>query len=146
MTQADKTWNEKLNKMMIDADERTKRIFYTALYHTMIAPSEFCDVNKDYFGTDKAVHPQAGFTNQKGVEDRRVKLGCAVPGDPVSVFGDALRRLVGAATYLYQDGVRYWYYVCFHYGPAPVPDGYHSIQNARILSFFWIKFHSYYQY
>ena len=46
---------------------------------------------------------------QKGVEDRRVKLGCAVPGDPVSVFGDALRRLVGAATYLYQDGVRYWY-------------------------------------
>ena len=48
---------------MIDADERTKRIFYTALYHTMIAPSEFCDVNKDYFGTDKAVHPQAGFTN-----------------------------------------------------------------------------------
>lgn len=46
---------------------------------------------------------------QKGVEDRRVKLGCAVPGEPVSVFGDALRRLVGAATYLYQDGVRYWY-------------------------------------
>ena len=46
---------------------------------------------------------------QKGVEDRRVKLGCAMPGEPVSVFGDALRRLVGAATYLYQDGVRYWY-------------------------------------
>lgn len=63
VAQADKAWNEELNKVMIDADERTKRIFYTALYHTMIAPSEFCDVNKDYFGTDKAVHPQAGFTN-----------------------------------------------------------------------------------
>jgi len=25
------------------------------------------------------------------------------------VFGDALRRLSGAATYLYQDGARYWY-------------------------------------
>ncbi len=25
------------------------------------------------------------------------------------VFGDALRRLAGAATYLYQDGPRYWY-------------------------------------
>lgn len=61
--QADKAWNEELNKVVVDADERTKRIFYTALYHTMIAPSEFCDVNKDYFGTDKAVHPQAEFTN-----------------------------------------------------------------------------------
>lgn len=46
---------------------------------------------------------------QKGVEDRRVKLGCAMPGEPIAVFGDALHRLVGAATYLYQDGVRYWY-------------------------------------
>ena len=26
-----------------------------------------------------------------------------------AVFGDALRRLAGAATYLYQDGPRYWY-------------------------------------
>ena len=25
------------------------------------------------------------------------------------MFGDALRRLAGAATYLYQDGARYWY-------------------------------------
>jgi hypothetical protein len=32
-----------------------------------------------------------------------------MPGEPVAVFGDALRRLAGAATYLYQDGARYWY-------------------------------------
>jgi predicted alpha-1,2-mannosidase len=61
---ADQAWNEELNKIDFQtADERTKRIFYTALYHTMIAPSEFCDVNKDYFGADKAIHPQASFTN-----------------------------------------------------------------------------------
>ena len=46
---------------------------------------------------------------QRGIEDRRVKLGCVMPGESPAVFGDALRRLAGAATYLYQDGPRYWY-------------------------------------
>ncbi|MGD9892555.1 MAG: Swt1 family HEPN domain-containing protein [Dehalococcoidia bacterium] len=45
----------------------------------------------------------------RGLEDRRVKLGCVMPGESPAVFGDALRRLAGAATYLYQDGPRYWY-------------------------------------
>ncbi len=46
---------------------------------------------------------------QRGVEDRRVKLGCVLPGESPAIFGDALRRLAGAATYLYQDGTRFWY-------------------------------------
>ena len=45
----------------------------------------------------------------KGIEDRRVKLGCVMPGESPAVFGDALRRMAGAATYLYQDGPHYWY-------------------------------------
>ncbi len=45
----------------------------------------------------------------KGIEDRRVKLGCVMPGESPAVFGDALRRMAGAATYLYQDGSHYWY-------------------------------------
>ncbi len=45
----------------------------------------------------------------RGLEDRRVKLGCVMPGESPAVFGDALRRLAAAATYLYQDGQRYWY-------------------------------------
>lgn len=45
----------------------------------------------------------------RGLEDRRVKLACVMPGETPAVFGDALRRLAGAATYLYQDGPRYWY-------------------------------------
>ena len=45
----------------------------------------------------------------RGLEDRRIKLGCVLPGESPAVFGDALRRLAGAATYLYQDGARYWY-------------------------------------
>ncbi|MDR3567189.1 MAG: Swt1 family HEPN domain-containing protein [Syntrophobacteraceae bacterium] len=45
----------------------------------------------------------------RGLEDRRVKLGCVMPGESPAIFGDALRRLAGAATYLYQDPPHYWY-------------------------------------
>ena len=45
----------------------------------------------------------------RGLEDRRVKLGCVMPNESPAVFGDALRRLAAAATYLYQDGPRFWY-------------------------------------
>jgi len=45
----------------------------------------------------------------KGIEDRRIKLGSVFPGETPAVFGDALRRLASRATYLYQDGPRYWY-------------------------------------
>jgi Protein of unknown function (DUF499) len=45
----------------------------------------------------------------RGIEDRHVKLGCVMPGESPAVFGDALRRLSGTATYLYRDDPRYWY-------------------------------------
>jgi hypothetical protein len=44
-----------------------------------------------------------------GIDDRRIKLGCAQPGESAGNFGDALRRLADRATYLYQDGTRYWF-------------------------------------
>ncbi len=52
--------------------------------------------------------PMQAAANQ-GLEERRIKLGCAMPGESVSDFGDALRRLADSATYLYRDGTRYWY-------------------------------------
>ena len=45
----------------------------------------------------------------RGIEDQRVKLGCVMPGESPQVFGDAIRRLAASATFLYQDGQRYWY-------------------------------------
>jgi hypothetical protein len=45
----------------------------------------------------------------RGIEDRRIKLGCVMPGESPAIFGDALRRLAGAARYLYQDPPHYWY-------------------------------------
>jgi len=45
----------------------------------------------------------------RGIEDRRIRLGCVMPGETPAVFGDALRRLAASPNYLYQDGPRYWY-------------------------------------
>ena len=45
---------------------------------------------------------------QKGINDQSVKLGCVMPGEPIGVFGDALRRLGDRGKYIQQDGDRYW--------------------------------------
>ena len=52
--------------------------------------------------------PSTGAAH-RGIDDRRVKLGCVMPAEPPAVFGDALRRLATAATYLYEDSARYWF-------------------------------------
>jgi predicted AAA+ superfamily ATPase len=52
--------------------------------------------------------PTAKAAN-RGLEDRRIKLGCVQPGEAPAIFGDALRHLAQQATYLYADGARYWY-------------------------------------
>lgn len=52
--------------------------------------------------------PSAGAAH-RGIDDRQVKLGCVIPGESPATFGDGLRRLAAAATYLYQDGNRFWY-------------------------------------
>ncbi len=61
--QADEAWNAELSKIRIStADEAKRRVFYTALYHTMTAPSVFSDVCGEYRGADGLVH-EADFTN-----------------------------------------------------------------------------------
>lgn len=57
-------WNKELHKVTIKADSIAQlKKFYTAIYHTMIAPSIFNDVNGDYMGADKQVHKKATFNN-----------------------------------------------------------------------------------
>jgi len=54
---ADAAWNAELGKINITTtDDTVRHIFYTALYHSMIAPSVFSDVNGDYRGADGKVH------------------------------------------------------------------------------------------
>lgn len=63
VSKANADWNRELSKIAIKTqDERAKRIFYTALYHTMIAPSVFSDVNGGYRGADGKTH-KGDFTD-----------------------------------------------------------------------------------
>lgn len=58
---ADKAWNDELGKIAIDTDDvQARKIFYTALFHTMIAPSTFCDVDGQYRGADGCNHDDPG--------------------------------------------------------------------------------------
>ena len=61
---ADKKWNDELSKIKIETNNAVnKKIFYTALYHTMIDPTLYNDDNGDYLGTDKKVYHHASFNN-----------------------------------------------------------------------------------
>ncbi|GAB1454644.1 hypothetical protein MASR2M47_47000 [Draconibacterium sp.] len=58
---ANEKWNTELGKIKIETDDLAdKKTFYTALYHTMIAPSLFNDANGDYRGSDHEVHQNPG--------------------------------------------------------------------------------------
>ena len=60
---AHKAWDAELSKIDIKTDNEDDRtVFYTALYHTMVAPSVFSDVNGEYRGADGEVH-EGNFTN-----------------------------------------------------------------------------------
>ncbi len=58
MAQAAKDrWNAELGRIEIEEmDARQRKLFYTSLYHTMIAPSLFSDRNGEYRGADAKVH------------------------------------------------------------------------------------------
>ena len=59
---AKESWNNELKKIKIETNNHAdKKAFYTAFYHTMIAPSLFNDTNGDYRGTDKEVHKNPGY-------------------------------------------------------------------------------------
>ena len=61
--EAVESWEKELSLIKIDtADKDIKTIFYTALYHSMIMPSDATDVNGEYLGFDKEVHIADGFT------------------------------------------------------------------------------------
>jgi predicted alpha-1,2-mannosidase len=61
--QARADWEKALNKIQIKADKTTRVIFYTALYHTMIAPNLYMDIDGKYRGTDLKIHQAKDFTN-----------------------------------------------------------------------------------
>lgn len=62
VTAADEAWDKQLARVTVEtADKDKKEVFYTAMFHFMIAPSVFCDANGDYRGADGRIH-RAGYT------------------------------------------------------------------------------------
>jgi len=58
-----KYWETELNRIQIKGGTtEQQKIFYTALYHTMIQPNTVSDVDGSYRGMDKKVHKAEGFT------------------------------------------------------------------------------------
>ncbi|MEZ7837986.1 MAG: GH92 family glycosyl hydrolase [Flavobacteriales bacterium] len=61
--ESEQAWNKELSKIDVDSDEDTKHIFYTALYHSCIAPNIFSDVDGSYRGTDLEIHHTSNSDN-----------------------------------------------------------------------------------
>lgn len=64
MKQAQENWTKELVKIEVTSDDADKKtIFYTAMYHAMLAPTIYSDVDGSYFGPDGQVHQAEGWTN-----------------------------------------------------------------------------------
>jgi len=60
---ARKTWSQELGKVAVSGGTKEdKRVFYTALYHVLLQPNIFSDVNGEYIGFDNRIHMAKGYT------------------------------------------------------------------------------------
>ncbi|MGA9421841.1 MAG: GH92 family glycosyl hydrolase [Rhodanobacteraceae bacterium] len=60
--EARRQWQQALAAIDIDAPTDVRKIFYSAMYHALIAPNLAMDANGDYRGPDRGVHKADGFT------------------------------------------------------------------------------------
>src|SRR5690606_27580442 len=62
--EAETAWEKQLRKIEIETENQNeKTIFYTSLYHTMIAPNLYQDVDGRYRGMDLKIHQSNDFEN-----------------------------------------------------------------------------------
>ena len=55
-------WREAISTIQVEIDDTSKlRTFYTAMYHTMIAPNLFSDADGTYRGADFKTYPNPGY-------------------------------------------------------------------------------------
>lgn len=63
-TETQEKWNNELSKIVVETSTtQQKRTFYSALYHTMLGPIVYEDVDGSYRGLDQNIHQSADFTN-----------------------------------------------------------------------------------
>ena len=62
--QAVKKWDNQLGKIEVSSEDGDlKTVFYTALYHAMLAPTLYSDVDGKYFGPDGKIHQAEDWDN-----------------------------------------------------------------------------------
>src|SRR5215207_2035791 len=63
-------WNDRLGRVRVEGGtEEQRRVFYTALYHSLIAPNVFSDADGRYAGFDRQVHEARGYTHYANFSD-----------------------------------------------------------------------------
>jgi predicted alpha-1,2-mannosidase len=94
-------WNALLGKIAVTGGSHAQRVvFYTALYHSLLAPSVFSDDNRQYLGADGKVHQLAAgqtaeYTNISGWDTYRAQAQLEALLDPSAASG-AAQSLVNA--------------------------------------------------
>ncbi|MCF8298801.1 MAG: GH92 family glycosyl hydrolase [Saprospiraceae bacterium] len=62
--QTQEKWNNELSKIIVETEtQEQKETFYTALYHTMLSPIIYEDVDGSYRGLDQNIYQSDGFAN-----------------------------------------------------------------------------------
>jgi predicted alpha-1,2-mannosidase len=93
-------WNQALGRVEVrGGDERTMRTFYTMLYHALVSPTVFSDVDGAYAGMDGQVHHTDGWTayaNFSGWDIYRSQIPLLALLDPQRT-GDMMRSLLANA-------------------------------------------------
>ncbi len=98
---AQASWNALLGKIAVTGGSHAQQVvFYTALYHSLLAPSVFSDDNGQYTGADGEVHQLAAgqtaeYTNFSGWDIYRAQAQLEALLDPSAASG-AAQSLVNA--------------------------------------------------
>lgn len=94
-TAAQRAWNDLLGKIVVTGGTRAQRVvFYTALYHSLLAPTVFSDVNGQYIGADHRLHTvdpgqDAEYTDFSGWDIYRTQAQLEALLDPAAASGAA---------------------------------------------------------
>lgn len=62
-SRASNTWNKALSVIEANGNDDQLAMLYTSLYHTMINPCVYTDIDGQYRGIDQNIHTADGFTN-----------------------------------------------------------------------------------
>ncbi|WP_240348142.1 GH92 family glycosyl hydrolase [Longitalea arenae] len=109
--QARALWNAALSKMQVSGGSQAqKTIFYTALYHTMIDPRIFEDIDGNYLGGDGKVHQSENFTKRtifSGWDVFRSQMPLQTIINP-SLVNDLINSLITLADQKAKDHFERW--------------------------------------